>query len=86
MSVVLAQQAVAQTYAIDRGVWQPGGGATFSHGKSDLAGETTSLSLGSGIGYFVLPDVLIRPGASFSYSNTSQGHSFNYGAGPGLAY
>lgn len=86
MSFLLAQHVLAQRYAIDRGVWQPAGGLMFWHGKSDVAGEATSLSVDPGIGYFVLPGVLMRGGATFNYQNNSQGHSFTYGAGPGLAY
>jgi hypothetical protein len=87
MSLAFSQQAVAQTYAIDRGVWQPGGSLSFFHGKSEpYGGETTTFGVGPGIGYFVLPGVLVRGSATVYYRNNSPGHYFSYGVGPGVAY
>ena len=87
LSVLLARQAVAQTYAIDQGVWQPGGLLVFSHGRSEpYGGEMTEFGIGPGVGYFAIPGVLVRGSGSFYYRHDSRGHSFSYGVGPGIAY
>jgi hypothetical protein len=79
--------APAQTYATDRGVWQPAGYVLASHSKTDPNGsEFTTLGVGPDIGYFVLPGLLVRGGGEVRYSTFSHGHSWVYGVGPGLAY
>lgn len=85
--LVAVKAAPAQTYAVDRGVWQPGGGLGLSYSRvSETGSATTSLSVSPDLGYFISPGVAVRGFGYFGYTNFSSGHSFSYGFGPGLTY
>jgi hypothetical protein len=79
--------AQGQAYATDRGVWQAGGTARFSHqSASGGSGDVTTIALAPELAYFVAPGLALGVSAPFLYSWISGGHAISYGAGPTATY
>lgn len=78
-------QLCAQSFAVDRGVWQLGGSAGVSRQES---GGTTSTVAGltPTVGYFVRPGLELEIGLPLQYHDDAASHGWTYGLTPGVAY
>jgi hypothetical protein len=83
---ILQSTARAQSFAVDRGVWQIGGSASFSSSGGDSGERTTALSLAPRLGFFVFPGLALGAMLPLHYVSESLGHSTGYGVGPELTY
>jgi hypothetical protein len=76
----------AQRYAIDRGVWQPGGSIDFSHSNPSSGGAATSILFAPSVGYFFWPRVSLGIAVPLGYYHSSNSHSYQYGFAPRITY
>ena len=77
----------AQTYAVDRGVWQPGGSVSFSRLTAGSGGNAIlEISVAPSVGYFVRPGLSLGMRVPLGYFHSSSQHSWQYGLAPRLTY
>jgi hypothetical protein len=84
---LLAAPLAAQSYAVDRGVWQVGGTGRVSWFRVTGDGPKNSIAeLNPRLGYFVAPGLALTANLQLARYGSSGGHVWNYGVGPGLTY
>lgn len=80
-------EALAQTYAMDHGVWIIGGSANISHSHTESTSySNTGISLFPQVGYFLAPGLAGVIDLSYSHLSSSSVTESAWGIGPGLTY